>query len=259
MIDTHCHVLPQLDDGSPGIDHSISMCENAVKYEVRKLIATPHYIENSTYSACKESVLEKLNEVNRILKERKLDIEILPGMEIYISSCLPEWLEKGQVLTLNHSRYVLIELPQTDIPLCTEEVFFKLQQMGYIPVLAHPERNIKLQHNTDILERYVTRGILLQTNTGSLLGKYSKQVRHFATELLERNWVSFLGSDAHSGYGRYSSFTEAGKIISRTCGKEMAVKVLSENPAKMIRNEALDPGSMKTVKPRFSLFKLFRK
>jgi protein-tyrosine phosphatase len=41
-------------------------------------------------------------------------------------------------------------------------------------------------------------GVLFQVNSNSLTGFYSKQAQAFAEWMIERNVVSFLGSDCHN-------------------------------------------------------------
>lgn len=45
MIDIHSHILPIVDDGAEDIEESIAMARIYLKNEIKKVIATPHYIE----------------------------------------------------------------------------------------------------------------------------------------------------------------------------------------------------------------------
>ena len=42
MIDIHCHILPDVDDGSRNVDMSLDMIATAYDSGVRSMIATPH-------------------------------------------------------------------------------------------------------------------------------------------------------------------------------------------------------------------------
>ena len=42
MIDLHCHILPELDDGSQSLEESLAMARMAVNSGVRAMAATPH-------------------------------------------------------------------------------------------------------------------------------------------------------------------------------------------------------------------------
>jgi tyrosine-protein phosphatase YwqE len=50
----------------------------------------------------------------------------------------------------------------------------------------------------DKVEDLYNRGVLLQVNTVSLTGYYSKSAQHLAQKLIDKGWVHFLGSDCHS-------------------------------------------------------------
>ena len=42
MIDTHCHILPGIDDGPDTLEISVEMARVAAKDGVHVIIATPH-------------------------------------------------------------------------------------------------------------------------------------------------------------------------------------------------------------------------
>ena len=42
MIDLHCHILPELDDGSQRLEESLAMARMAVNSGVRAMAVTPH-------------------------------------------------------------------------------------------------------------------------------------------------------------------------------------------------------------------------
>ena len=42
MIDIHCHVLHEMDDGAYDLQESLQLCRNAVKHGMSGMILTPH-------------------------------------------------------------------------------------------------------------------------------------------------------------------------------------------------------------------------
>ena len=45
MIDFHSHILPNIDDGSTGMDETINLIIEAKQVGFTDIIATPHYIQ----------------------------------------------------------------------------------------------------------------------------------------------------------------------------------------------------------------------
>jgi len=42
MIDLHCHILPNIDDGAKSIDEAIALVALAAEQGVSRMVATPH-------------------------------------------------------------------------------------------------------------------------------------------------------------------------------------------------------------------------
>lgn len=85
-----------------------------------------------------------------------------------------------------------------DFPIYTEKVFYDLRLMGAIPILAHPERNLRIMKNPELFISLVEQGNLAQLNAGSLLGKYGTDIKKCAEKLVARNLIHIVGSDGHN-------------------------------------------------------------
>jgi protein-tyrosine phosphatase len=48
VIDIHCHILPEIDDGPSNITESIEMAKIAALDGITKIVATPH-IKNTLH------------------------------------------------------------------------------------------------------------------------------------------------------------------------------------------------------------------
>ena len=64
MIDFHTHILPNVDDGSKGVEESTLMLTRLFEQGVNKVIATPHFYAND------ESVDEFLLRRNAAFEKR---------------------------------------------------------------------------------------------------------------------------------------------------------------------------------------------
>lgn len=104
MIDTHIHILPEIDDGSKNIQMSINMAKRAKSLGFDKIIATPHYMDeysNPNYEEIEKSV----DVLNKTLKAEGIDVKIFPGSEIYFIDNLLSMLENKKVRTYSMSKY----------------------------------------------------------------------------------------------------------------------------------------------------------
>lgn len=236
MYDIHCHILPDIDDGAVDIKESIEMAKIAVDHGITVIIATPHYIEgvwNKNYKY-NQRVVSRLNEK---LMNNNLDIEILLGNEVFITPDIIELLDRGEITTLNKSRYLLIELPMLEIPLYVEEIFFELELKGIVPIIAHPERNIKIVENPNILYDFILKGSMAQLDLPSIIGHHGSKVKNTAEVLLKHDMIHFIGTDAHSSRRRTPKTKEALEILNSTIGKEKLEKILYNNPEAIIKNQ----------------------
>jgi protein-tyrosine phosphatase len=209
MLDIHCHILPGIDDGPATWDQSLEMAYTASKDGIRKIIATPHFIKGG-YEPSVKDVLTLTEELNNRLKKEGLDLEILPGMEVYLELDLPQLLKADEVLTLNNAKkYLLVELPPDNLPHHSERVFFELRLLGIMPILAHAERNQVIAENPHKLFPLVEKGLLTQVTAASLMGYFGSKCRETALLLLRHKLAHFIASDAHYMPGRMPRLKEA--------------------------------------------------
>ena len=73
MIDIHCHIVPNIDDGAESLDDALEMAKIAYDEGIRKIVNTSHYHPNFEYKKGKE-LFESVKEFNNILKLNNLDI-----------------------------------------------------------------------------------------------------------------------------------------------------------------------------------------
>ena len=102
MIDMHCHILPDVDDGAECMHDAISMALIAKEQGITKIIATPHYHPEFRYLKG-DKLKEVYEDFKRELKENKIDIEVYMGNEIYFTSNLIENIEDLDFFSLNNT------------------------------------------------------------------------------------------------------------------------------------------------------------
>lgn len=231
MIDIHSHIIHDLDDGPSRIDETVKMICEAEKLGIKVIIATPHYHEGVFTM---EKVFEKYNEV--LSRANEYNITIKLGSEVFLSSGVCIRICEDATLTLNRSRYSLIELPLSTMPEYNLDAIYKLQANGIIPIIAHPERNRNFIRNPESLEAYTERGCLLQMDIGSIAGAYGGGVRDFAKRLIRLKMVDFIASDAHCSADYTEWYKKAYLRTNKWAGEEYTERLFFRNAASIVKN-----------------------
>lgn len=254
MVDFHCHILPGVDDGAQNLSESIEMAKVAAQQGIRTIVATPHH-KNNRYENDKQSILTRVEELNRVLRDEKIDINVLPGQEVRIYGELAEGYDLGEILPVNHTQYVLIEFSSSHVPRYTETLFYDLQNKGLIPVIVHPERNQEIIENPEILYNLLQKGALSQVTAGSLIGNFGKKIQKFSFQLVEANLTHFIASDAHNTSSRTFNMREAYDLIQTKYGNEI-VYLFEENAELLIEGNQVYKEMPERIKKKrfFNIF-----
>ncbi|WP_442596741.1 tyrosine-protein phosphatase [Neobacillus sp. D3-1R] len=227
MVDIHCHILPNVDDGSQSLADSIAMAKMAVSEGIHTIIATPHH-KNGKYENTKMGILEQVAHLSEELQNANINLRILPGQEVRIYGDLLEDLQKDEILSLNHSKYLFIELPSGHVPRYTEQLLFDIQMKGLVPIIVHPERNQELIEQPEKLYQLVKKGALTQITASSVAGYFGKNIKKFSLQLIDANLTHFVSSDAHNISNRSFKMLEAFETIEKKYGMDM-VYLFREN------------------------------
>lgn len=236
MIDIHCHLVYGVDDGSKTIEDTLTMLEEAKDAGFTDIILTPHYSEYFKVPA--KEVKKRIENIKK--KSKYLGINLYQGNEIYASSHLIEDLKNNNAVTLNNSKYVLFEFPMNESALEMDELISRILEYNKLPVLAHPERYKAIQEDPNILTKFIKKGVLCQSNYGSIIGIYGTEAKKTVEELLTKNMISFLGSDNHRINTIYKHIPEILIQLENLIGKEKLDKITKYNPEKILLDTNID-------------------
>lgn len=258
MIDIHSHILPGVDDGSKDMDMSVKMAKTYMENKIKKVIATPHYIEGIENNSLEDNkiILEALK--NR-LKEEEIDLEVFLGHEVMMSLDILKDLGENNIATLNGSRYILIELPMFDIPLYTEAMIYELLIKGYQPIIAHPERNRMIVENPNLLFKLIEEGALAQLNLGSIEGKFGRKIAETGQLLLKHNMIHFVATDAHRSNVRTPAVENSLKILKNIVSKEDFHALTFKNSKYLLENREIEKKSPIKYRYKVNFFNSFMK
>jgi len=198
--DMHSHLLPGLDDGAETVEHSVELLRALRALGYRKLIMTPH-IMGDFYKNTPEGIKTALDALRQAATEAGItDVELECAAEYYLDEWFGRRLDRGDELLSfgGEKRYLLFETSYINEPFNLAETVFRLQSMGYQPVLAHPERYTYFYGRFDDLVKVRENGALLQLNLNSLAGYYSAGAKKIAERLIDAGLVDLVGTDAHN-------------------------------------------------------------
>ncbi|AZB44670.1 tyrosine protein phosphatase [Bacillus sp. FJAT-42376] len=253
MIDIHCHILPGADDGASSMLDSLEMARAAALEGITRIVATPHH-RNGRYDNEKETVVNSTRMLNGRLREESIPVTIYPGQEVRIYGDLVNDLKNGDILPVNHTEYLLVELPHHHVPQYTSKLFYDLQLQGITPVIVHPERNIEILKKPDILSEFINRGALSQITAASLTGEFGRKIKKRSLDLISNGMAHFIASDAHNVSSRGFALSHAYNVLNKEFGTPY-VFFFKENAELMLSGQTIAATPPQRKRTFRSLFK----
>ena len=227
MIDIHAHILPEIDDGSKSIDDSLKMLKDEAEAGVTDVILTPHY--RSDFCVPAEKVKKVFADFKQAANDSGLNVNLYLGQEIFANSSLYGDLERGEVLPMNGTGYVLVEFSPAYYQDISEFVYGLIAR-GYTPIVAHLERYPFADE--DMAKEIKAVGALIQINAYSLSADAPRRLRKKMLKYVRSGIVDFVASDVHSIRTNYMK--ETYEFVAKKAGADVAERLFVSNPRKII-------------------------
>lgn len=220
MIDTHSHILPELDDGSKSVDESIKMLQVLKEQGITHIIATPHFKMTDS----KKSIDDFISKRNQSYQKLKSAIDSqgleLPkihlGAEVLLTMDFIETEEKNK-LCIENTDLMLIELPYYEWQSWMFRLLDELcKTTGIEPIIAHADRYVDFVSN-EMYESLFSLGYKTQVNAEFVNDKTAvKKLKKW----LKSGQICYVGSDAHGIDFRPPTFDNYFSKIKKTAGDD---------------------------------------
>lgn len=233
IIDMHCHILPALDDGASSLKESLATLREAKRLGIHEIILTPHHYPDKHLPV--NSILQTKSILEDAIRQNNIGIKLYTGQECFYHTELPELLDRGDVLTLADSKYVLVEFSE-DVSF--REILYGIRQLkeaGYEPILAHYERYRSLMKK-GMVAKLKKEDILLQMNFDTVQRQYGLLRRNSFHEDIKKGYVDFMASDCHGMKFRKYYIEPTLEWLKQNTTPDMMKKILFDNPQKIINH-----------------------
>lgn len=192
--DMHSHLIPAVDDGSPGVTESLELIKGMLDLGYTKLITSPHIMQDM-YANTPMSIAMGYDQILRSWKPGKPPLTY--AAEYFLDDHVFDLLAKDEKLLTVSGNIVLVEISFVSPPMGLKDMIFELQMKGYQPILAHPERYSYYHRNPSVYSDLKETGCHFQCNLLSFSGYYGANVKEAAEYLVSKDLVNLLGTDLH--------------------------------------------------------------
>ncbi|MGF6989659.1 protein-tyrosine phosphatase [Lachnospiraceae bacterium PM6-15] len=234
LVDMHCHILPEVDDGAEDLKTAIRMLAEEQRNGVTKVILTPHFRRGmfETKMPLKRKQFQRLKAA---VKHYEMNIQLYFGCEYHAGRHMIDRLDQESGYRMNGSRYVLIEFSSTHSYDYVRERLYRLLSNGYCPIVAHLERYECFYQEFDRVNELLRMGVHIQITAAAVLGQMGYRQKRFCKKLLKRGLVHYIASDAHDLGKRRVNLQECATYVEKKYGRELAEEVFIDNPEKILR------------------------
>ena len=237
FIDLHCHWVAGIDDGARTVADSVDMLRALADVGFSQVVATPH-MRTGMFDNEKQELEDAYAATMQEIERHDLPAGGLSS-EHHLDDLVFQALLDGDGLPYPGGNAALIEFPNDRFPLRHRDRLFELRCRRIRPVLAHPERYRPVWEDIAVLDAILDGGTVLLLDVAALVGKYGRQPKRTAIELLEAGYYYAACSDAH----RAKDAKEVAKGIKKLrslMGDDEADFLLRDGPRNILAGSVED-------------------
>lgn len=239
MLDLHCHILPDLDDGPKTLGESLDLARFQVADGISHVVATPHC--HRFLYLLRDEILPRVESFQLELDARHIPLKVFPGSEIQLTDCAKYRRDYDGDLYCHlgdDARFSLLEFSwqSENYPDDAPDHILWLKKRGTTPILAHPERHGFFANDFGRLRELVEAGAWIQVSVDSLLGRNGEDAKTAGEQFLREFPDAVLASDAH-GKNRCSGLSVGFAHVEEHLGADCAAKLRAN--ADLILNHLL--------------------
>lgn len=242
MIDTHCHLLPGLDDGPPDLPAARELAVQLVRQGIVEVVCTPHL--SRRYPIERAQARAAMQKLGADLDRAGVSLRLHLAAEVTPERVTQDGAARLQFRAIA-GRFLLVEIVQAT-PLATLRlVQTTLARYRLTAVFGHPERCRAVQRRPEALRALRDDGALVQVVAPSLLGRWGPEASATAWELIDQGLVDLLASDAHGFLRRRPHLREAAVLVAERFGDDVRTALTERTPRRLLdhdqQNEELEP------------------
>lgn len=231
MIDFHCHLLAQIDDGAQSVEESLKILNELAEQKVTCVCATPHF--NGDEEDIETFLKKRQTAYERMEQYIPKNIKVILGAEVLITPQLLK-MENPKLLCMENTNIILLEMPFSPWQKWMFDAVDKLENAGLTVLIAHPERYYESKSLFKYRYFLKKEKVFMQFNADSFLKL--KDRRAVKRILKNKNIVFVLGSDAHGIKRRKPKVDKAMRRLAVFFGAKTYKKLIDSS--KMLFRES---------------------